>query len=161
MYGGVDVRQYQGSALAALSGTLEPPHPSAPPQHPLCTPLHPLYTPLHPSCTPSTPRTPRQVSGTLQAGTLRPGQKLLLLPGAEVVHAKAVHSRGVAVTLATAGDHVEVTPTYPPAHPPTRLPRTPISGPLYQPPTHRSVWSAARPTPPLRRAACCATRSAP
>ena len=68
-------------------------------------------------CAPAAPRTPRQVSGTLQAGTLRPGQKLLLLPGAETVHVKAVHSRGVAVTLATAGDHVEVTPTYPPTHP--------------------------------------------
>ena len=123
---------------------------------------------------------PAQVSGTLQAGTLRPGQKLLLLPGAEMVlvspqaqsavlagswlsalaswrvaatppafsgawrrcalgtsrgaargpqgrlrcrrearpespilrlsntQAKAVHSRGAAVTLATAGDHVEI-----------------------------------------------------
>ena len=62
------------------------------------------------------------MSGTLQAGTLRPGQKLLLLPGAEVVHAKAVHSRGVAVTLATAGDHVEVTPAYLPTRPPTYPP---------------------------------------
>ena len=80
------------------------------------------------------------MSGTLQAGTLRPGQKLLLLPGAEAVHAKAVHSRGVAVSLATAGDHVEVTPTYPPTYPPTtHLPTCPhpltrpTTGPLYLP----------------------------
>lgn len=48
------------------------------------------------------------VSGTLQSGTLAPGQKLLLLPGAEQVTAKALQSRGAAVELAVAGDHVEV-----------------------------------------------------
>ena len=97
------------------------------------------------------------MSGTLQAGTLRPGQKLLLLPGAEAVHAKAVHSRGVAVALATAGDHVEVTLTYPPIHLPTRLPNhlpsdavthlptcphpltRPTTGPLYLPTPHPQV----------------------
>ena len=107
---------------------------------------------LHPSVPPLLRARPRhQVSGTLQAGTLRPGQKLLLLPGAEAVHAKAVHSRGVAVSLATAGDHVEVTPTNPPTHLPTRLPNhlpsdavthlptcphpltRPTTGPLYLP----------------------------
>ena len=89
--------------------------------------LHSLYTPS----TPSTP--PHQVSGTLQSGTLRPGQKLLLLPGAEAVHVKAVHSRGVAVTLATAGDHVEVgLPTYLPSNVVTHSP----THPLAHSPTH-------------------------
>ena len=84
--------------------------------------LHSLYTPS----TPSTP--PHQVSGTLQSGTLRPGQKLLLLPGAEAVHVKAVHSRGVAVTLATAGDHVEVgLPTYLPSNVVTHSPTHPVA----------------------------------
>ena len=51
---------------------------------------------------------PVAVSGTLQAGTLRAGQKLLLLPGCELLTAKALLSRGVPVGEATAGDHVEV-----------------------------------------------------
>ena len=119
--------------------------------------LHSLYTPS----TPSTP--PHQVSGTLQSGTLRPGQKLLLLPGAEAVHVKAVHSRGVAVTLATAGDHVEVgLPTYLPSNVVTHSPTHLLTHSPTHPPTPspRSGWLAARPTRPLRRAACCATRSA-
>ena len=48
------------------------------------------------------------VTGTLQAGTLRAGQSLLLLPAREVVVAKALTSRGVAVDEVTAGDHAEV-----------------------------------------------------
>ena len=51
---------------------------------------------------------PVAVSGTLQAGTLRAGQKLLLLPGCELLTAKALLSRGAPVGEATAGDHVEV-----------------------------------------------------
>ena len=79
------------------------------------------------------------MSGTLQAGTLCPGQKLLLLPGAEAVHVKAVHSRGVAVTLATAGDHVEVGPTCLLTHLPAHLLSHLPTHSLTHPPTHPQV----------------------
>ena len=52
------------------------------------------------------------VSGTLQAGTLAPGQKLLLTPSREVAIVKSVRSRGVVVPPGqnlTAGDHCELT----------------------------------------------------
>lgn len=48
------------------------------------------------------------LSGTLQAGTLSLGQRLLLLPSQEIVTVKSLHSRGLGVGEATAGDHVEV-----------------------------------------------------
>lgn len=49
--------------------------------------------------------------GTLQAGTLGSGMKLLLLPARELVVVKSVSSRGAALDAtarATAGDRVEV-----------------------------------------------------
>ena len=52
-----------------------------------------------------------RMSGTLQAGTIQIGQKLLLLPARESVLVKSLASRGVALDAAasaTAGDHVEV-----------------------------------------------------
>jgi elongation factor 1 alpha-like protein len=47
------------------------------------------------------------LTGTLQAGTLEVGQRLLLLPAQETVVVRSLQSRGEAVTEATAGDHVE------------------------------------------------------
>ncbi|KAL1498509.1 hypothetical protein AB1Y20_013832 [Prymnesium parvum] len=47
------------------------------------------------------------VVGTLQSGTLRQGQKMLL-PGHEVVTLKTLHSRNQPALQATAGDHVEL-----------------------------------------------------
>lgn len=48
------------------------------------------------------------VSGTLQAGTLLVGQRLLVLPGREPVTIKGLQSRGASARRATAGDHVEL-----------------------------------------------------
>jgi translation elongation factor EF-1alpha len=45
----------------------------------------------------------------MQAGCVRAGQQLLLMPGSEILSIKALTSRGAPVELITAGDHAEVT----------------------------------------------------
>jgi elongation factor 1 alpha-like protein len=49
------------------------------------------------------------IAGTLQAGTLRASDRLLLLPARELVQVKALQSRQQRAEDATAGDHVEAT----------------------------------------------------
>ena len=48
------------------------------------------------------------VAGTLQAGELRVGQRLRLMPADEKLQVRSVRSRDKAVQQAVAGDHVEV-----------------------------------------------------
>jgi elongation factor 1 alpha-like protein len=49
------------------------------------------------------------VGGTLQAGAVRAGQPLLLLPAREAVTVRSVSSRGAPVAEVVAGDHCELT----------------------------------------------------
>ena len=51
------------------------------------------------------------VTGTLQAGSLSLGQRLVLMPSADQVTLLALRSRGEVVRRAVAGDHVEITIT--------------------------------------------------